>query len=60
MALQWLQNGCLKKLLLRNIQISQFYEHFKKFCEIRFAHIFAKFEYFAKIIIYSKSEEHVL
>ena len=25
-----------------------------------FAHIFAKFEYFAKVIIYSKSPDHVL
>ena len=47
-------------LLLRNIQISRSYEHFKKFREICFAHIFAKFEYFVKIIIYSKSPDHVL
>ena len=69
MALQWLQNGChLKacgleilniKLLLRNIQISRSYEHFKEFREICFAHIFVKFEYFVKIIIYSKSPDHV-
>ena len=39
---------------------ARFYEHFKKFCEICFAHIFAKFECFAKIIIYSKSPDHVL
>ena len=32
----------------------------KKFREICFAHIFAKFEYFAKVIIYSKSPDHVL
>ena len=25
-----------------------------------FVHIFAKFEYFAKVIIYSKSPDHVL
>ena len=37
-----------------------FYEHFKKFREICFAHIFAKFEYFAKVIIYSKSPDYVL
>ena len=43
-----------------NIQISRFYEHLKKFREIYFAHIFAKFEYFAKVIIYSKSPDHVL
>ena len=36
-------------------EISRFYEHFKKFREICFAHIFAKFEYFTKVIIYSKS-----
>ena len=31
----------------------------KKFCKICFAHIFAKFEYFVKVIIYSKSPDHV-
>ena len=43
------------------IQISRFYEHFKKFREICFAHVFGKFEYFAKVIIYiySESPDHV-
>ena len=30
------------------------------FAKSVFAHIFAKFEYFAKVIIYSKSPDHVL
>ena len=35
-------------LLWRNISISRFYEHLKKFREICFARIFAKFTYLAK------------
>ena len=42
------------QLLSRTTQISRFNEHFKKFREICFAHIFAK------VIIYSKSLDHVL
>ena len=32
----------------------------RNFAKSVFAHIFAKFEYFAKAIIYSKSPDHVL
>ena len=32
----------------------------RNFAKSVFAHIFAKFEYFAKVIIYSKSPDHVL
>ena len=32
----------------------------RNFAKFVFAHIFAKFEYFAKVIIYSKSPDHVL
>ena len=32
----------------------------RNFVKSVFAHIFAKFEYFAKVIIYSKSPDHVL
>ena len=32
----------------------------KNFVKSIFAHIFAKFEYFAKVIIYSESPDHVL
>ena len=42
------------------LKFRDFYEHFKKFREICFCLFFAKFEYFAKVIIYSKSPDHVL
>ena len=42
-------------LLSRNISISRFYEHFKKFREICFARIFAKFKYLAKQFILTES-----
>ena len=51
------------KLLSRNIQISRKYEqetisrNFEKYFSV---HKIAKFEYFAKVIIYSKSPDHVL
>ena len=32
----------------------------RNFAKSVFAHIFPKFEYFAKVIIYSKSPDHVL
>ena len=32
----------------------------RNFVKSGFAHIFAKFEYFVKVIIYSKSPDHVL
>ena len=32
----------------------------RNFAKSAFANIFAKFEYFAKVIIYSKSPDHVL
>ena len=48
------------QLLPRNIQISRFYEHFKKFREICFAHIFAKFKYFAKQLILTEPPDNVL
>ena len=48
------------KLLLRNVQISRFYEHFKKFPKSVFAHILAKFKYFAKHFILTESPDHVL
>ena len=32
----------------------------RNFAKSVFAHIFTKFEYFAKVIIYSKSPDHVL
>ena len=32
----------------------------RNFAKSVFAHIFAKFEYFAKVIIYSRSPDHVL
>ena len=32
----------------------------RNFAKSVFAHIFAKFEYFAKVIIYSKSPDHML
>ena len=32
----------------------------RNFAKSVFAHIFAKFEYFTKVIIYSKSPDHVL
>ena len=32
----------------------------RNFAKSAFAHIFAKFEYLAKVIIYSKSPDHVL
>ena len=32
----------------------------RNFSKSVFAHIFAKFEYFAKVIVYSKSPDHVL
>ena len=32
----------------------------RNFAKSVFAHIFAKFEYFAKVILYSKSPDHVL
>ena len=32
----------------------------RNFAKSVFVHIFSKFEYFAKIIIYSKSPDHVL
>ena len=45
----------------------QIYNYFRDFMNTLinfvksvFAHIFAKFEYFAKVIIYSKSPDHVL
>ena len=47
------------RLLSRNIEISRFYEHFKKFREICFARIFAKFKYFAKKFILTESPDHV-
>ena len=37
-----------------------FNEHFKNFATSAFAHIFAKFEYFVKVITYSKSPDHLL
>ena len=36
------------------------YNYFREFLKSVFAHIFAKFEYFAKVIIHSKSPDHVL
>ena len=32
----------------------------RNFAKSVFAHIFAKFEYFAKVVIYSKSPDYVL
>ena len=32
----------------------------RNFAKSVFAHIFAKFDYFAKVIIHSKSPDHVL
>ena len=37
-----------------------FMDTLRNFAKSVFAHIFAKFEYFAKVIIYSKSPDHVL
>ena len=47
-------------LLSRNISISRFYEPFKKFREICFARIFAKFKYLAKQFILTESSGHML
>ena len=47
-------------LLWRNISISRFYEHLKKFREICFARIFAKFTYLAKKNILTESPGHML
>ena len=47
-------------LLSRNISISRFYEHFKKFREICFARIFAKFKYLAKQFILMEFSGHML
>ena len=38
----------------------EFYEHFKNFAKSVFAHIFAKFKYFAKQFILTESPDHVL
>ena len=40
--------------------VSGDFEYIITFAKSVFAHIFAKFEYFAKVNIYSKSPEHVL
>ena len=37
-----------------------FMNTYRNFAKSVFAHIFVKFEYFAKVIIYSKSPDHVL
>ena len=47
-------------LLSRNISISRFCEHFKKFREICFTRIFAKFKYLAKQFILMESSGHML
>ena len=47
-------------LLSQNISISRFCEHFKKFREICFARIFAKFQYLAKKFILTESSGHML
>ena len=47
-------------LLSRNISISRFYEHFKKFHENCFARIFAKFKYLMKKFILTESPGHML
>ena len=41
-------------------KFSDFMNTLRNFAKSVFAHIFAKFEYFAKVIIYSKSPDHVL
>ena len=71
---QWLQNGCPKdfkllkynhiiysfEVLSRNVSISRFYEHFKKFRKNCFACIFSKFKYFARQFTSMESPDHVL
>ena len=37
-----------------------FMQSLRNFVKSVFAHIFAKFDYFVKVIIYSKSPDHVL
>ena len=63
MAPKWLQNGCSKTSKILK------YEHIKlrenmgknRFREISYSvHKIAKFEYFMKVIINSKSSDHVL
>ena len=39
---------------------SRFYEHLKKFCEICFVRVFAKFKYLVKKFISTESPDHVL
>ena len=41
-------------------KFGDFINTLRNFAKSVFAHIFAKFEYFAKAIIYSKSPDHVL
>ena len=41
-------------------KFGDFMNTLKNFKKSVFAHIFAKFEYFAKVIIYSKSPDHLL
>ena len=41
------------------LKFRDFMNTLRNFAKSVFAHIFAKFEYFAKVIIYSKSPDHV-
>ena len=52
----------LKHVVWRSRIYNYFREIFKfhDFMNTVFAQIFAKFEYFAKVIVYSKSPDHVL